>query len=167
MKGINKMKDVSFSITFQYFMTLIFFIAVNIICVYNFVKNLKKVQLVFGNGMQMFWQSITKSISLTLAVGFFIFILLSSYFICDYSKDLPYAVRKNYVEATAVVIFIGAESDTGGGRKVTLRDLDTNEEIKIRTQDEKLEVGEIVKAYYLPNTKIGRLVRIETTEQNI
>ena len=87
-------------------------------------------------------------------------VVLCTYFSRNYFKDYNRVKNKDYIVITATVEFVEPPSDSGGWT-VTFKNVETNEEIRIYAQSEEPKVGETVTLYYLPNTRIGRWIRIE------
>lgn len=148
------------SIEKHFFINLVIFTVCNGIFLYYIIQNIIHIFKTFNDNYVglSFWQNISKSTMPVLIIVIeVVAVVIFSRLIYRYTKDLPYVLRKEYASMTAVVVYADPRGDSGG-RTISFKNVETEELIKINSQNEKPEQGETVTVYYLPNTRIGRWI---------
>ncbi len=121
-----------------------------------------------GNNEDVTISSLNKERIIDLIPIILVVILL--FVILFYSRnifaDLPYAINKDFSTVTGVVIghSSAGNEDTWDTRSVTIKDIETQEEIKLLLFFYPVKQGETYTVSYLPNTKAGTIIKVHKTE---
>ncbi len=75
--------------------------------------------------------------------------------------DVPYAINKDFSRTIGIVVSQDAagRDDVGEARGFRLRDIETGEVLNLQVFYTPIREGEIYEVMYLPNTKVGAIVR--------